>query len=188
MSWSHNDDDICWEYQQEEIDGCRFNFVRTLTDNAHSDEFAVVGSMTSMPVLDIDGFGRLPLPLDDANAAKLAAMCDQAPFGRGSETVLDTTVRNVLEMDASKVQLSNPYFIQELIDVHRVVSFIRLLRFNCPSCQQLTGVKRPWLWLLSSSPLQATTVSAWKLLQTPCGWRKDGSHVWDNGCATSITL
>jgi len=42
----------------------------------------------------------LELPRD---LAKLIAVCEQAPCGRGTETVLDTKVRKVLQTDAVKV-------------------------------------------------------------------------------------
>ena len=34
-------------------------------------------------------------------------MCTQAPFGRGMETVVDTSVRNALELPADKLTLAN---------------------------------------------------------------------------------
>lgn len=55
------------------------------------------------PFLRIDGFGTLGLPLSEAEAQRLIGVCKQAPFGKGEETVVDKSVRDTWEVDASKV-------------------------------------------------------------------------------------
>ncbi|MFO7905266.1 MAG: hypothetical protein ACQESR_17160 [Planctomycetota bacterium] len=45
-----------------------------------------------MPGLDVDGLGAVGLPLTKAQARKLIKLCQQAPYGKGTETVVDTDV------------------------------------------------------------------------------------------------
>ncbi|KAG9016655.1 hypothetical protein FRB90_002646 [Tulasnella sp. 427] len=60
------------------------------------------------PVLNISGFGRVSLPLSQADAVRLRAICTQAPFGKGERTIIDKTVRDTWELNASHVQIENP--------------------------------------------------------------------------------
>jgi hypothetical protein len=53
---------------------------------------------------------------------RLAAFCEQAPFGKGAETVVDLSVRNVLQTDASNISFGNPHFQEEFDDVFDTVS------------------------------------------------------------------
>ena len=41
-------------------------------------------------------------------ARKLIKQCSQAPYGKGTETLVDTDVRRVWELDPAKFQLTNP--------------------------------------------------------------------------------
>ena len=44
----------------------------------------------------------LTLPLNPAGEALLRRACERAPFGRGTKTVVDTAVRNTLQLDPSQ--------------------------------------------------------------------------------------
>ena len=59
-----------------------------------------------LPGLHVENVGRIALPLMEEQAAKLHAVSEVAPFGRGSETVVDETVRKARQIDAAQVQLS----------------------------------------------------------------------------------
>ena len=48
------------------------------------------------------------MPLSEAEVRRIINSSRQAPFGKGTETVVDTTVRNTWEVDASKINLSHP--------------------------------------------------------------------------------
>ena len=50
----------------------------------------------------------IPLPLVPRDAETIKGVGRQAPFGRGEETVVDTSVRNTWELDASQFSLANP--------------------------------------------------------------------------------
>lgn len=51
----------------------------------------------------VEGVGKIPFPITKEYVDKLKAIAEQAPHGRGTETIVDTSVRNTLQIDASKV-------------------------------------------------------------------------------------
>ena len=64
--------------------------------------------LPNLPGLHVEGVGLVPVPLTDDLAKKLVAVAQQAPHGRGMETVVDTSVRNTWQIEPSKVRLANP--------------------------------------------------------------------------------
>ncbi len=54
----------------------------------------------------------LRLPLGETQARELIGRCQQAPYGKGTQTLVDTTVRRVWELDPEHFQLSNPKWDQ----------------------------------------------------------------------------
>ncbi len=62
----------------------------------------------TMPGLEVDRVGAIRLPLDGAQARKLIKQCSQAPYGKGTETLVDTDVRRVWELDPARFKLKNP--------------------------------------------------------------------------------
>ena len=58
--------------------------------------------LVMMPSLVIDGLGILRLPLGETQAHELIACCRQAPYGKGTRTLVDTNVRSVWELDAGQ--------------------------------------------------------------------------------------
>ena len=50
----------------------------------------------------------MPLPLSPRDARDITKLCHQAPFGKGSETVVDTSVRNTRELNTDQFQIRNP--------------------------------------------------------------------------------
>lgn len=57
--------------------------------------------------LHVDGVGNVAVPLQEEQARQLIAQCRQAPFGKGSETIVDTSVRNTWELDASQFRFDS---------------------------------------------------------------------------------
>ena len=56
----------------------------------------------AMPRLEVESVGTIAFPVQPAQIASLIEAADRAPYGRGSETVLDTSVRDCWQIDASK--------------------------------------------------------------------------------------
>jgi 2OG-Fe(II) oxygenase superfamily len=71
--------------------------------------YASVGAIPSfafpLPMVTVQGVGKLAFPLMDVAIEPLKAVSARAPFGKGTETVQDDTVRKAWQMDASQVSL-----------------------------------------------------------------------------------
>lgn len=59
----------------------------------------------SQPSLSVHGLGTISLPLCEQGTTKLRQACHQAPFGKGRETIVDTSVRNTWELNANQFEL-----------------------------------------------------------------------------------
>jgi len=58
------------------------------------------------PQLEVGSIGPIALPLLPVQAEQLVAIAEQAPYGRGEETVLDTSVRRTWQISAEHVKIS----------------------------------------------------------------------------------
>ena len=76
------------------------------TIRRHGDFYATGTSECAMPNLEIDGVGRISLPLLPLQAEQLIAVSARSPFGRGEETLIDTDVRRTWQIQAEQVHLS----------------------------------------------------------------------------------
>ncbi|EFJ10922.1 hypothetical protein SELMODRAFT_426844 [Selaginella moellendorffii] len=66
--------------------------------------------------LRVEGAGDLALPLSGDGFLKLKAVSQQAPYGKGEETLLDTDVRRAWQVDASKVSCPQiPDFFSKVV-------------------------------------------------------------------------
>jgi hypothetical protein len=75
-----------------------------------SSRFCVAGCLPSIdPGLDVDGLGAIKLPLKRARAKQLVARCQPAPYGKGTQTLVDRKVRDTLELDPKHFQLSQEW-------------------------------------------------------------------------------
>jgi hypothetical protein len=81
--------------------------------------FCVSGSVPAvLPGLEVDGLGSIGLPLSASQANELKALCQQAPYGKGEQTLVDTSVRRVWRLEPSHFALINPdwkRFIQDTV-------------------------------------------------------------------------
>ncbi len=62
----------------------------------------------TMPSLEVAGLNSVGLPLSKSDACKLIRLCRQAPHGKATETIVDTDVRRVWELDPKKLRLNKP--------------------------------------------------------------------------------
>ncbi|MHB8898585.1 MAG: 2OG-Fe(II) oxygenase family protein [Thermoguttaceae bacterium] len=58
--------------------------------------------------LEVPGLGPIGLPLTKTQARELIKVCRQAPFGKGTETVVDTSVRRSWTLEPDEFRLTNP--------------------------------------------------------------------------------
>ncbi|GKT96259.1 2OG-Fe(II) oxygenase [Colletotrichum tofieldiae] len=69
------------------------------------------------PGLKIKGHAAFPLPLTPDHAELVKGACRQAPFGKGDDTLVDTSVRNTWELEHNQFELLNPEWSAFLMKV-----------------------------------------------------------------------
>ena len=95
-------------------------YISTLVECLQSVEnpgdFACGGSVSlPLPALRVDGVdGLVGLPMCSSQARAIIEQCSQAPFGRGEETIVDTTVRNTWQLNPAKLTILNPEWEERL--------------------------------------------------------------------------
>lgn len=72
---------------------------------------------TVLPGLEVKDVGAIALPLLQSQAIQLKGRARQAPYGKGTETIVDTDVRRVWEVDAKETTFANPRWSDTLDDV-----------------------------------------------------------------------
>ncbi len=71
--------------------------------------FCVSGRAPAViPGLEVKGMGPVGLPLNEIQAKELKKHCQQAPYGKGEQTLVDTSVRRVWMMKPDRFSLTNP--------------------------------------------------------------------------------
>lgn len=71
--------------------------------------FCASGSVPAvLPGLEVVGVGPVGMPLTAEQAEELQKHCEQAPYGKGEETLVDTTVRRVWRLTPDRFTLTNP--------------------------------------------------------------------------------
>jgi hypothetical protein len=69
-------------------------------------DFEVHGSLDApMPRIVVRDAGVLSFPVPSGQVKAIIAQCERAPYGRGRETILDTTVRNVWQLAPSRLDI-----------------------------------------------------------------------------------
>ncbi len=69
-------------------------------------DFVVHGTLElPMPKVEVEGVGVLSFPVPEAQVAAVIKQAVRAPFGRGEETVLDTSVRKVWQVPSGAVRI-----------------------------------------------------------------------------------
>ncbi|HYG33951.1 MAG TPA: 2OG-Fe(II) oxygenase, partial [Clostridia bacterium] len=80
--------------------------VEMLSKVKRPGDFYVTGSLeVPLPRLEIKGVGTISFPLPASQAKDLIRQAEQAPYGRGQETVVDPKVRKVWQVPADKVRI-----------------------------------------------------------------------------------
>jgi hypothetical protein len=81
--------------------------------------FCVSGSVPGVLTgLEVEELGLIGLPLTAKQAKELLKQCEQAPYGKGEKTIVDTSVRRVWRMSPDHFSLTNPdwdRFIKETV-------------------------------------------------------------------------
>ena len=93
-----------------------------------STTFCVSGSLPNTnPGIHVTGVGPLKLPLGPTAAKRVLAVCQQAPYGKGTETLVDTKVRKSFELAPAQFTLTNPQWDEAIrATVHSVAGQLGL--------------------------------------------------------------
>ena len=75
-----------------------------------------------VPGLVVEDVGLIHLPLQEAQAKQIIAKARQAPYGKGSETIVDTSVRNTWELDPSQFRLTNAHWPLLISEICQTIS------------------------------------------------------------------
>jgi hypothetical protein len=68
-----------------------------------SAKFLVGGRLPVVDLgLEVEALGRVPVPLKRGIAKSLIATCRPAPYGKGTETLVDIRIRNTFELDPQR--------------------------------------------------------------------------------------
>jgi len=77
--------------------------------------FVVDGQLTSVPPgLKVKNLGLVPIPILKQQAKALIKVSEQAPYGLGEETVLDTNIRKTWQISSEDFSLTNPQWEHSL--------------------------------------------------------------------------
>ena len=83
--------------------------IETLNQIEGNGSFVFSGAADFMPLgLHIKGVNEIGFPIPSYQIPSLIKVAHKAPFGKGSQTILDTTVRSAWEIDAQNVSFLNP--------------------------------------------------------------------------------
>ncbi len=69
------------------------------------------------PRLEVEGVGPIAIPLLPAQAKQLIKAASRAPYGRGSDTIVDTKVRRTWQIEASRISLSGKHWSTTLAGI-----------------------------------------------------------------------
>jgi 2-oxoglutarate-Fe(II)-dependent oxygenase superfamily protein len=87
----------------------RQELLKTLERIDRPGTFCTSGRLPpTLPGLEVADVGPIALPLEKRQAEALKKVARQAPYGKGTQTLVDTDVRRVWEIDADQAALVNP--------------------------------------------------------------------------------
>jgi len=83
---------------------------KAIGEATRAAKFCVAGSLSGVdPGLEIDGVGAISLPLKRGVGKKIVAACQLAPYGKGTQTLVDKQVRNTYELDPKNFRLGEAW-------------------------------------------------------------------------------
>ena len=86
------------------MNNLRENILNCLKDLKGSGKFISVQTTEfQFPGLEVKGLGEIAYPINEIQAKALIQAARKAPFGKGSETIVDNNVRSAWEIDADEL-------------------------------------------------------------------------------------
>ncbi len=95
-------------------------FQKLLLSINRPGDFCVHGRLFApMPRLDVEGVGMLAFPVPEAQILDLIDVAERAPYGKGPDTVVDTSVRDCWQIGPERISLAGgawPDTFAEVLD------------------------------------------------------------------------
>ncbi len=83
---------------------------KAIEQATRSAKFCVFGCLPGVdPGIEVEGLGAITLPLKRTTAKELVASCQVAPYGKGTQTLVNKQVRNTFELEPKKFCLSDAW-------------------------------------------------------------------------------
>lgn len=104
------------------MDNLKKNILNCLNDLKGSGKFITVQTTKFVfPGLEVDGVGEIAYPINEVQAKALIQVAHKAPFGKGSETILDNNVRSAWEIDADRLTFNSSRWARLLDKIVRSI-------------------------------------------------------------------
>ena len=106
----------------KQIDEHLDKLVENIKASRRPGNYSVDGEANELPTLldlNVKDYGPISLPLVEAQAKELINVCQQAPYGRNMDTLVDTNVRDSYQLDPEQVEIGHPEWstkLQVLVD------------------------------------------------------------------------
>ena len=114
------DDDSVADLSEDEVKDALNDALRSIRPTGDFAAWSTVPDYVD-PALVVDDAGPIKLPLQEADAQRIIAASHQAPFGKGSETVIDRDVRNTWELNFEQFRITNAGFHASLMSATRLL-------------------------------------------------------------------
>lgn len=83
---------------------------KAILQATRSAKYCVTGGLPAVdPGIEVYGLGPVKLPLKGTTAKELVACCRAAPYGKGTRTLVNKSVRNTFELDPRGFRLSDAW-------------------------------------------------------------------------------
>lgn len=105
------EDDPTVEYHSDaDSEDYKSSLIEILANVQTFGSFATSGRVPGDVItgLSVHDVGRISFPLIETQAKEIIGVCHQAPFGRGSQTIVDESVRKTWELNLDRFDLLNP--------------------------------------------------------------------------------
>ena len=112
--------------------------IQILDSLSDASQFMAQGSCPlELPGIEVNEVGEVSLPVSAAAAEKLIKAADQAPYGRGEETIVDTDVRRVWQIEPDKITFHNQNWRKVVGDIAKSIG----VEFGLPATPTATFYK-----------------------------------------------
>ena len=89
-----------------------------LSDVKRPGDFFIAGRVEiPLPRVEVKGVGTLSFPIPGPQIETLVQHATQAPYGRGEQTIVDTSVRNVWQIAPAAVKISGKSWAANFEDI-----------------------------------------------------------------------